>query len=110
MYYSDNPRRERGISMTNAHLRLVTPTGEIPTVTPRRGKNTEYRTREHLTEAEVERLIEATTSHRDATMILLGYRHGLRASELVDPIRSISSWASCTSAKPRAVTAADVCA
>jgi len=76
--------RERGISMANAHLRLVTPTGEIPTVTPRRGKNAEYRTREHLTEAEVERLIEATTSHRYATMVLLAFRHGLRASELVD--------------------------
>jgi hypothetical protein len=36
------------------------------------------RTREHLSEAEVERLIEATTSHRDATMILLALRHGLR--------------------------------
>src|SRR5262245_22970892 len=70
--------------MANAHLRLVTPTGEIPTVTPRRGKNAEYRTREHLTEAEVERLIEATTSHRYATMVLLAFRHGLRASELVN--------------------------
>jgi integrase len=39
---------------------------------------------EHLTEAEVERLIETTTSHRDATMILLAFRHGLRATELVD--------------------------
>src|SRR5262249_60531154 len=76
--------RERGISMANAHLRLVTPTGEIPTVTPRRGKNAEYRAREHLTDSEVERLIEATTSHRDPTMILLAFRHGLRAAELVD--------------------------
>src|SRR5262249_8871451 len=64
--------------------RLVTPPGEIPTVTPRRGKNAEYRTREHLTEAEVERLIEAASSHRDATMVLLAFRHGFRASELVD--------------------------
>ncbi len=46
------------------------------------------RTREHLTEAEVEQLIKATQdnrySHRDATMILKTYRHGLRASELTD--------------------------
>jgi integrase len=28
--------------------------------------------------------IEAASSHRDATMILLAFRHGLRASELVD--------------------------
>jgi integrase len=72
-------------TMANTHLKLVTPTGDIPTVsTPRRGKNAEYRTREHLTEAEVEQLIEATSSHRDAAMVLLAFRHGLRAAELVD--------------------------
>jgi integrase len=46
------------------------------------------RTREYLTEAEVERLLKATKGnrwgHRDATMILVAYRHGLRASELTD--------------------------
>ena len=46
------------------------------------------RTREQLTETEVERLIKATQdnrySHRDATMVLVAYRHGLRAAELVD--------------------------
>ncbi len=71
--------------MAKSHLKLVATTGNIPTVrTPRRGRNTEYRTREHLTENEVKRLIEATASHRDATMILLAFRHGLRAAELVD--------------------------
>src|SRR6266700_2013452 len=71
--------------MANPRLKLVASTGKIPTVrTPRRARNAEYRTREHLTEREVERLIEATTSHRDATMILLAFRHGLRAAELVD--------------------------
>ncbi len=43
---------------------------------------------EYLTEAEVERLMNATKgnrwAHRDATMILVAYRHGLRVSELVD--------------------------
>jgi type 1 fimbriae regulatory protein FimB/type 1 fimbriae regulatory protein FimE len=43
--------------------------------------------REYLTEREVERLIKATSEnrwgHRDATAILIAYRHGLRASELV---------------------------
>jgi type 1 fimbriae regulatory protein FimB/type 1 fimbriae regulatory protein FimE len=56
--------------------------------TPVRKPNAELRTREHLTEPEVEKLIEAAKSnrngHRDATMILIAFRHGLRASELCD--------------------------
>jgi len=44
--------------------------------------------RRYLSEREVERLIEAAKSnrhgHRDATMVLVGYRHGLRASEVCD--------------------------
>jgi type 1 fimbriae regulatory protein FimE len=49
--------------------------------------NTAYRPREYLTEAEVERLIEAARKRgrngpRDAAAILLAYRHGLRAAEL----------------------------
>jgi type 1 fimbriae regulatory protein FimB/type 1 fimbriae regulatory protein FimE len=53
-----------------------------------RKPNAKYRSREHLTEREVERLIDAAKDnrwgHRDSTMVLLAYRHGLRASELVD--------------------------
>jgi site-specific recombinase XerD len=53
-----------------------------------RKPNSDLRTREHLTDAEVERLMVAARSnrwgHRDATMILVAYRHGLRVSELVD--------------------------
>jgi integrase len=71
-----------------SHLKLVTPTTKKRTVTPRRRRNGDLRTREYLTEAEVERLMKAATGnrhgHRDATMILVAYRHGLRASELVD--------------------------
>ncbi len=55
---------------------------------PVRRPNAELRTREHLTPSEVERLIKATKDnrwgHRDATMILAAYRHGLRSSELVE--------------------------
>jgi integrase len=69
-------------------LRLITPTTEKRTVTPRRPPNRELRTREHLTEIEVGRLVRAAKDnrwgHRDATMILVAYRHGLRAAELVD--------------------------
>jgi integrase len=67
-------------------LRLVTPAIEKRAVAPRRPKNAELRRREHLTPAEVERVIEAAKNnrhgHRDATMILVAYRHGLRAAEV----------------------------
>ncbi len=75
--------------MTKPTLRVVAPaTVNRTVVTPRRLPNAELRTREHLTQAEVDRLIEAAKGnrwgHRDATMILIAYRHGLRAAELVD--------------------------
>jgi type 1 fimbriae regulatory protein FimB/type 1 fimbriae regulatory protein FimE len=74
--------------MSNAHLKLVTPSIVKRTVTPTRPPNADLRTREYLTEAEVERLMTAARKnrwgHRDATMILVAYRHGLRVSELVD--------------------------
>lgn len=75
--------------MGKTHLKLVTPTTENRTVTtPRRPPNAELRAREYLTDAEIGGLIDAAKAnrhgHRDATMILVGYRHGLRAAELVD--------------------------
>ena len=73
-------------------LRLVTPDTEKRTVgavgMPRRQRNAEYRPREHLTEKEVAKLIEAAKANRwgqrDACMILIAFRHGLRASELCE--------------------------
>ena len=77
-----------GIVMAKAQLRLVSPNTHNGTVPPRRQKNTDLRTREYLTEAEVERLIKAAKAnrhgHRDSTMILMAFRHGLRAAEVVD--------------------------
>jgi len=74
--------------MVKSHLRLVTPAIVKRTVSPKRPPNGDLRTREYLTEAEVERLMNVAKrnrwGHRDATMILVAYRHGLRASELVD--------------------------
>ncbi|MGY8668754.1 tyrosine-type recombinase/integrase [Bradyrhizobium sp. UFLA05-109] len=74
--------------MAKSHLRVVRPATEKRTVTPRRRSNADLRTREYLTPTEVERLLRATKgnrwSHRDATMILIAYRHGLRAAELTD--------------------------
>jgi type 1 fimbriae regulatory protein FimB/type 1 fimbriae regulatory protein FimE len=74
--------------MGNTHLKLVTPTIEKRTVMPRRAKNADLRTREYLTEHEIEALMAAARQnrygHRDASMILVSFRHGLRASEAVD--------------------------
>jgi site-specific recombinase XerD len=74
--------------MAKRHLKLVMPATVNRTVAPRRPPNAELRTREYLTEREVERLMKAARGnrwgHRDATMLLVAYRHGLRASELVD--------------------------
>ena len=74
--------------MAKSHLQLVTPRTLNRTVAPRRLPNGKLRTREYLTEAEVERLMGAARKnrwgHRNATMILVSYRHGLRASELAD--------------------------
>ena len=74
-----------------ANLRLVdatVPTPIIGTVPPRRRRNAEVRAREHLLPDEVEKLLKVAGKrsrygHRDRTMILLAYRHGLRVSELV---------------------------
>ena len=55
---------------------------------PVRKPNAELRTREYLTAAEVEKLIEVARGNRwglrDATMILVAFRHGFRSSELTD--------------------------
>jgi type 1 fimbriae regulatory protein FimB/type 1 fimbriae regulatory protein FimE len=72
----------------NPHLQFVSPAKEKRTVTPRRPRNSDVRPREHLTEREVEKLIGAAKGNRygqrDATMLLVCFRHGLRASELCE--------------------------
>ena len=74
--------------MPKPALKIVASTTEIRKVTPRRPKNAYVRTREYLTEKEVERLIAGCGDNRwplrDQTMILIAFRHGLRASELCD--------------------------
>ena len=57
-------------------------------VMPLRRANKELRSREYLTNEEVDQLMMAARSqgrhgHRDATLILVAFRHGLRVSELV---------------------------
>jgi integrase len=55
---------------------------------PKRVANRTVRTREYLTPDEIEQLIRAAARvgrhrHRDATLLLVAYRHGLRVGELV---------------------------
>jgi integrase len=75
--------------MAKANLKLVSPATEKRTVvTPLRKPNAELRTREYLTDAEVAKLTDIAKANRwgqrDATMILLAYRHGFRAVEVTD--------------------------
>ena len=74
--------------MAKPTLKLLSSATVIRTVGPRRLPNRDLRTREYLTEVEIEGLVDAAKQnrwgHRDATMILIAYRHGLRAAELVD--------------------------
>jgi integrase len=75
-----------GVDRMKSHLKLVKPDAKNRAVVPRRLANSKYRSREHLTQSEVEKLMEAAKTnrygHRDETMLLVAYRHGLRASEL----------------------------
>ena len=69
--------------MENAMLEFEPSTAVNVTVMPRHRRPP----REYLTEREIEKLIDAAGEnrwgHRDATAILIAYRHGLRSSELV---------------------------
>jgi type 1 fimbriae regulatory protein FimB/type 1 fimbriae regulatory protein FimE len=74
--------------LVKPHLAVVSPSGEKRSVSRGRRPNADLRKREQLTDTEVEKLIAAARTnrygHRDATMILVTYRHGLRASEVCD--------------------------
>src|SRR5271156_7143418 len=72
----------------SAHLRLIASSNENRSVAPGRVTNAELRPREYLTPAEVEKLAKAARDgrygHRDATLILIAFRRGLRAIEICD--------------------------
>jgi integrase len=79
-----------------AHLRVIEPRNENRSV-PTRPANAELRSREYLTAGEVEKLMKAARNsgrygHRDATLILVAYRHGLRAAEICDLEWSQVEW------------------
>jgi len=68
------------------HHRPDTVNGKV--FPPRRSKNADRRSREYLKPDEVDALMRVAANlgrhgHRDQTLILLAYRHGLRVSELV---------------------------
>ena len=69
-------------------IRLRASQSEKPTVQSGRQANAAYRTREYLTEVEIEKLLDAAGKSRNPTrdrlLILLAFRHALRVSELVD--------------------------
>ena len=70
------------------HMRSVAPTTKKRAVSPKRLPNAKYRSREHLTPKEVDRLIDAAKCNRyrlrDETMVTVCYRHALRASEVCE--------------------------
>ena len=71
----------------NTVVQLRPSQSEKPTVRGGRAKNSEYRQREYLTEAEIDKLWRAGESRnpvRDRLLILMAFRHALRVSELVD--------------------------
>jgi hypothetical protein len=83
-----NPKRETqtistAVPAADAAVGEAKPTPENGKVTPpRRVANRERRTREHLTPHEVDKLMSAAGrigrhGHRDATLILIAFRHGL---------------------------------
>ena len=79
--------------MTAEVVTLTTANAKTPAlvnrkVPPRRVPNAAVRSREYLTSNEIEALMAAAKrsgrhGQRDATVILIAYRHGLRVSELV---------------------------
>jgi site-specific recombinase XerD len=78
-----NDPREAGMTKSAPEQTI-----EMLPVSIGRAQNSEYRTREHLTEAEMGKLLVALKrnrhGHRDWLIGLMIYRHGLRVSEACD--------------------------
>lgn len=90
------PLRESQSPGDQENQRIVTmsfndanaPKRESSVKPPVRVPNSERRSREFLTEEEVEKLMTAAEKvgrhgHRDSTLVLVAYRHALRVSELI---------------------------
>ena len=68
-------------------IQLKPSQAEMPTVHAGRGVNEAYRTREYLSEPEIDQLIAAAGNgrnpERDRLIVMMAFRHALRVSELV---------------------------
>ncbi len=77
--------RKQPVMSASTHRPQTSFSGKLP---PRKPHNAQVRPREYLTGEEVRRLMQAARrtgrhGHRDATLILIVYRHALRVSEVV---------------------------
>jgi integrase len=87
MHYASSYQSENGQMLAKSHLHLVVQLAKSEQFPPAvsRTANTASASK---TAAEIDKLIEAAKGnrhgHRDATMILVAYRHGLRASEICE--------------------------
>ncbi len=94
LYFPHNVRKAESMEVPVAKIlafegKQPSPPDNILRKVPGRPKNADVRRREHLTPDEVESLMKAAGSigrhrHRDKTLILVMYRHGLRVSEAID--------------------------
>src|SRR5436190_22169746 len=86
-HYVDSLFASRGNLPMNTVIQLRPSQSEKPTVRGGRAKNADYRQREYLTEAEIDKLLAAAGDSRnpvrDRLLILMAFRHALRVSELV---------------------------
>jgi type 1 fimbriae regulatory protein FimB/type 1 fimbriae regulatory protein FimE len=88
IYGKDHQSEVHNVVRLRDHARPTPNIQNGKVVPPRRVPNKARRTREHLTPAEVEKLMTAAAKlgrhgHRDQTLILIAYRHALRVGELV---------------------------
>jgi hypothetical protein len=63
-HYTNSLYPQGAKNVAKSHLKLVAPGTVNRTVTPKRPPNADLRTREYLTEAEVERLLKVTEANR----------------------------------------------
>jgi integrase len=80
----------------NTVLEFMPPRSENRTVMPDRPLNSELRTREYLTKGEIEKLRKTARKgrhgQRDDTLLLIAFRHGLRAVEIANLEWSQVEW------------------